>query len=107
MAGHWDADGTQMAEAIRRAVTRHGGKTPRVREFPWWLVTALSPFVTTFRELREMRYLWREPVRMSNARLLAVLGQEPRTPLDEAVEATLAGLGCLRGFTAARAPAAA
>lgn len=105
MAGHWDADGTQMAEAIRRAVTRHGGKTPRVRKFPWWLVTALSPFVTTFRELREMRYLWREPVRMSNARLLAVLGQEPRTPLDEAVEATLAGLGCLRGFTAARAPA--
>jgi nucleoside-diphosphate-sugar epimerase len=42
-----------------------------------------------------MHYLWREPVRMSNARLTAVLGREPHTPLDEAVEATLVGLGCL------------
>lgn len=42
-----------------------------------------------------MRYLWREPVRMSNARLIQVLGTEPHTPLDAAVEATLAGLGCL------------
>jgi nucleoside-diphosphate-sugar epimerase len=51
---------------------------------------------TTLRELLEMRYLWRQPVRMSNARLLAVLEREPHTPLEEAVEATLAGLGCLR-----------
>jgi nucleoside-diphosphate-sugar epimerase len=44
--------------------------------------------------MREMRYLWREPVRMDNARLITALGQEPHTPLDEAVEATLIGLGC-------------
>ena len=105
MAGHWDADGTQMAEAIRRAVARHDGKTVRVRKFPWWLVNALSPFVTTFRELREMRYLWREPVRMSNERLRAALGEEPHTPLDQAVEATLVGLGCLPNASAARAAA--
>jgi nucleoside-diphosphate-sugar epimerase len=49
------------------------------------------------RSWREMRYLWREHVRMDNARLIAALGQEPHTPLDEAVEATLVGLGC---FTA-------
>jgi nucleoside-diphosphate-sugar epimerase len=42
-----------------------------------------------------MRYLWREPVQMDNARLTAVLGREPHTPVDEAVEATLVGLGCL------------
>jgi nucleoside-diphosphate-sugar epimerase len=48
------------------------------------------------RELLEMRYLWRQPLRLSNARLAAVLGREPHTPLDEAVEATLVGLGCLR-----------
>jgi hypothetical protein len=52
--------------------------------------------VTTLREMLEMRYLWRQPVRMSNARLLAVLEREPHTPLDAAVEATLVGLGCLR-----------
>jgi nucleoside-diphosphate-sugar epimerase len=95
MAGHWDPDGTQMAEAIRRVVVRRGGAQPALRAFPWWLVTLASPFVTTFRELREMRYLWNEPVRMSNARLSAVLGAEPHTPLDVAIEATLEGMGCL------------
>jgi nucleoside-diphosphate-sugar epimerase len=43
----------------------------------------------------EMRYLWREPLRMDNSRLVAFLGQEPHTALDEAVRITLQGLGCL------------
>jgi nucleoside-diphosphate-sugar epimerase len=97
MAGHWDADGTQMAGAIQRVVARLSGRKPRAAAFPWWLLTLASPFVATFRELREMRYLWREPVRMDNARLTATLGREPHTPLEEALEATLVGLGC---FTA-------
>lgn len=95
MAGHWDADGTQMAAAIGRAVVAQGGAAPRVRAFPWWLVTLASPWVATLRELREMRYLWKQPVRMANDALCAVLGEEPHTPLDAAVEATLQGLGCL------------
>jgi nucleoside-diphosphate-sugar epimerase len=95
MAGHWDADGSQMAGSIQRVVARRTGTVPRKSAFPWWLITVASPFVTTFREMREMRYLWREPLRMDNARLTAVLGREPHTALDEAVEATLLGLGCL------------
>jgi nucleoside-diphosphate-sugar epimerase len=74
---------------------RRGGAKPKLRAFPWWVVTLASPFVATFRELREMRYLWSEPIRMSNTRLTSVLGAEPHTPLDEAVEATLEGMGCL------------
>lgn len=92
--GHWDQDGTRMAQAIRRVVGTPGIK---VRSFPWWVVTAASPFVPLFRELKEMRHLWQQPVRMGNARLLDVLGHEPHTPLDEAVRATLAGMGCLDG----------
>ena len=42
-----------------------------------------------------MRYLWQVPVRMDNVKLQALLGQEPLTPLDLAVAATLQGLGCL------------
>ncbi|WP_420998437.1 NAD-dependent epimerase/dehydratase family protein [Cupriavidus sp. 30B13] len=94
-AGHWDADGTRMNDAIRRVMLRRTGAAPRVAAFPWWLVTLASPFVATLRELREMRYLWETPVHMDNARLLAVLGHEPHTPLDAAVEATLAGMGNL------------
>ena len=95
MAGHWDANGTQMSEAIQRVVLRRTGTEPRITAFPWWLLTLASPFVTTFREMREMRYLWRTPVRMDNARLIAALGYEPHTPLDQAVEATLVGMGSI------------
>ena len=95
LGGHWDADGMQMAQAVRRVAQRHGMR-PTVRRFPWWLVWVAAPFVTTMREMLEMRYLWREPLRMDNARLTAALGREPVTPLDTAVEEALAGLGCLR-----------
>jgi nucleoside-diphosphate-sugar epimerase len=91
MDGQWDADGTQMVAAIRAAV----GRPVRVKAFPWWLLTAASPFVPLFRELLEMRYLWRTPIRMSNRRLVEALGAEPHTPLEAAVKATLTGLGCL------------
>ncbi|HEM7902420.1 NAD-dependent epimerase/dehydratase family protein [Burkholderia orbicola] len=94
LGGHWDEDGMQMALAVQRVAQRHGMR-PALRDFPWWLVYVAAPFVTTLRELLEMRYLWREPIRMDNARVTAVLGREPVTPLDTAVEATLAGLGGL------------
>jgi nucleoside-diphosphate-sugar epimerase len=97
MDGHWDADGTQMAAAIARVLQRHGMAPPKTGRFPWWLLTLATPFWPLARELREMRPLWRHPLRMRNARLLHTLGDEPHTPLDEAVEATLVGLGCLTG----------
>jgi nucleoside-diphosphate-sugar epimerase len=59
------------------------------------LIRLLSPFVPLFRELAEMRYLWNTSVRMDNRRLVSVLGDEPHTPFDAAVRATLLGLGCL------------
>ena len=92
MAGHWDADGTEMIGAIRRSV---GNGEIKVTAMPWRLMRLLSPVVPLFRELQEMRYLWRTPVRMGGERLASVLGAEPHTPLDAAVRSTLIGLGCL------------
>lgn len=91
MDGFWDADGSQMAAAINRVV----GGNNRVRAFAWWMVPLAAPFVTFLRELKEMRYLWRKPLRMTNGRLVAELGSEPHTPIDEAVRATLVAFGCL------------
>jgi len=93
MEGHWDDDGRQMIEAIKRVV---GRSDLPVRRLPWRLMALAAPFVPLFRELREVKYLWEQPVRMTNARLLSAIGEEPRTLLDEAVRATLMGLGCLR-----------
>jgi nucleoside-diphosphate-sugar epimerase len=92
MEGHWDADGTQITDAIRRA---SGNPNIKVRPMPWRLMRLLSAFVPLFRELEEMRYLWTTPARMGNERLKAVLGVEPHTPLNVAVRNTLVGLDCL------------
>jgi nucleoside-diphosphate-sugar epimerase len=89
--GHWDADGTAMPDAIRRVIA----PTPRIGPFPWWLVAAAAPFLPTLGGLWEMRHVWRVPIRLDNRRLIALLGEEPHTPLDRAVRATLAGLGAL------------
>ncbi|KQV64475.1 SDR family NAD(P)-dependent oxidoreductase [Rhizobium sp. Root1220] len=91
MEGFWDADGTQMVSAIGRVV----GQSAKIRAFPWWIVPLVAPFATLMHELKEMRYLWREPLRMTNERLIAELGSEPHTPIDDAVRASLVSLGCL------------
>ncbi len=91
MDGFWDVDGYQMVAAIERVA----GHTVKARAFPWWVVPLAAPFVTFMRELREMRYLWQQPLRMSNERLVSELGSEPNTPIDEAVRAALVSLGCL------------
>jgi nucleoside-diphosphate-sugar epimerase len=100
MDGVWDHDGRQLIGAIEKAV----GHKVKTRGFPWFAVPFLAPFVTFFRELWEMRYLWKEPIRMDNAKLVGELGEEPHTPLDKAVHDTLAAFGCLDGNAAAKNP---
>ena len=89
--GHW-VDGTTMLRAMQKATAN-----PKLTlgSFPWWLVTLASPFVTIFREVSEMRYLWEQPMQLDNRKLAAFLGQEPHTNLDAAVGDTLGGMGCV------------
>ncbi|MBL9058592.1 MAG: epimerase, partial [Mangrovicoccus sp.] len=101
MVGQWDATGTGMAEAIRIAL---GRPDLPLRRFPWRLVRLAAPVLPLFRELAEMRYLWQQPLRLTNVKLEAAIGPEPRTPLLEAVRDTLAGLGCLSAGAAGAAP---
>ena len=100
MAGHWDDNGMRMVEAVQRAVAQ----PVSVRAFPWWLLAVIWPFVRLLRELHEMRYLWMRPVRLSNARVLELLGNEPHTPLDQAMVASLIGAGCLQGQSISTRP---
>lgn len=93
--GFWDADGQQLIKAICRVT----GSRPKMKSFPWWIVPLAAPFVPFFKELREMRYLWQQPIRLDNARLKAFLGAEPCTPIDAAIRATLMDLGCLDAAT--------
>ena len=81
--GHF-LEGRGMAEAVQRML---GGAIP-IRPFRWLPVYLGAPFVTFLREVIEMRYLWRIPLRLDNRRLVALLGREPHTALDEAVLAS-------------------
>jgi len=90
--GHFLWRGVEMAQAVARVA---GDPAMPVRTAPWWLFYVASPFVTFMREVLEMRYLWRETLQLDNAKLRRLIGEEPHTPLDEAVRQTLAALGCL------------
>jgi len=89
--GHWVERGIDFADAIRCVA---GNPKAPIRPLPLWFHAA-TPFVGFLREAREMRYLWQVPVRLDNGKLLALLGNEPHTPLEAALAATLSGLGCL------------
>ena len=89
--GHWFERGVEIAEATRRAA---GVPNARIWSFPWFAVYLLAPFVETFREMLEMRYLWNVALQLDNSKLIRFLGQEPHTPLDEALRTTLHELGC-------------
>lgn len=101
--GHKLERGIEMAEAVRRVIGRPDMK---IGAFPWYAVGLARPFVPLFRELWEMRYLWQREVTLDNAKLVAFLGEEPHTPLDEAVRYTLAELGCLAASEPAHAGSA-
>ena len=90
--GHYLERNAAFGEAIRRVT---GDSKLPVRAFPWIVVRAAAPFNETFRELLEMRYLWKRPIGLSNAKLVKFLGEEPATTLDAALAASLADMGCL------------
>lgn len=89
--GHWADGDASLLDAVRTA--QNDPSIPG-RPFPWAVITALSPAVEMLRELREMRYLWRQPIGLDNAHLRALIGPEPHTPFATAVGAALEDLGC-------------
>ena len=88
-SGVWDADGTQMARAIAEGVGRPDTK---IKALPWKLIGLAGLLQQTPRELYRMRYLWQTPVRLDNSKLVAFLGDEPHTPLEDALRTTLKAL---------------
>jgi nucleoside-diphosphate-sugar epimerase len=84
--GHWVEPGLAMATA---AAVAAGRPDLPVKTMAWWPLVLLSPFNTFMREVLEMRYLWERPLRLDNRKLVAFLGHEPHTPLDQAVRAAI------------------
>ena len=91
-AGFWDQDGDDFASWVAAAA---GAPEAKIKRMPWALLPLAAPFNPTLRELIEMHTYWRHPLRLDNRELVELLGEEPHTPLGEAMPATLRALGCI------------
>ncbi|BAM89157.1 conserved hypothetical protein [Bradyrhizobium oligotrophicum S58] len=85
-AGHYDATGHDMTDAVRRVM---GRPDLPVKPFPWIILWLAAPFVGFMREAIEMRWLWKQSLALDKGRLVGLLGEEPHTPLEDAVRAAL------------------
>jgi len=83
--------GNELVEALSEAA----GRRLTVSRLPWIAIKAIAPFNETMREMLEMRYLWDRPVLLDNSKLVARLGEEPRTPIVTAIRTALAGMDAL------------
>lgn len=90
-AGHWDANGKSLTEAIKQVLPKR-----RIPTFhmPWMVVRILSKWIPLCFEMLEVKYLWDKPYQLVNHRLVEFLGHEPGTDLNEAVAESLRGLKC-------------
>lgn len=90
--GHYFKRGADFADAIKSAASVNNAPT---KQLPWLALKLGAPFLSLFREILEMRYLWQQDLMLENSKLIDFLGAEPHTPLAVALRDTLKGLKCL------------
>jgi nucleoside-diphosphate-sugar epimerase len=90
-AGH-AVTGREFVGAISRACRRDF----KIDFVPWRLLKMMGVVVPVFRELTDISYLWSTPHAIDGARLAEIIGDIPRTPLGQAIVASLAALGLKR-----------
>jgi nucleoside-diphosphate-sugar epimerase len=97
-AGH-SVTGQQWVDVLSPMAQRHGwthqGAALRFSAMPWPFIRLGALLVPTWAALAEMRYLWHTPHALANDKLLALLGAEPRTPLNLAARSALVDLGLM------------
>lgn len=67
----------------------------RVQGLPWPLIRAVGLVAPTWASLVQTRYVWNTPHTLDNARLEALVGNEPHTPLPRAAQQALSDLGLI------------
>ena len=103
-AGH-QLTGQQWLDALTPVAIEQGwvkpGSQPKFSRLPWPIIRLGALVNPTWRALLEMRYLWETPHALDNAKLAALIGPEPHTPLPQALRLALEDLGLLDCVTPA------
>lgn len=98
-AGH-NLTGQQWMDAITPLAHAQGwvkpGQDLAWAQLPWGLMRMFRGLVPTWNSFLEMRYLWETPQALDNRKLMALIGDEPHTPMADAVKAALTDLGMLQ-----------
>ncbi|WP_417597879.1 NAD-dependent epimerase/dehydratase family protein [Pararhodobacter oceanensis] len=81
---------TFSTEDLAREITRQAGKPLKIARMPWWLFTLAAPVWEMARELREMRYLYNTPHRLSGGRLSQILPDFTPTSFEQVIAEILA-----------------
>ncbi|MDP2575137.1 NAD-dependent epimerase/dehydratase family protein [Vibrio penaeicida] len=73
-------------EDIENSLLRIRGLPVSTRSFPWWSLAIIGLFSTKMKAVREMRYLWRHPLKLNDTKLqLALNNQVKYRSLDEVI----------------------
>ena len=94
----------QWLDAIAPVARAQGWIQPQAEvkfgRLPWPVITVGSLFVPSWAALLEMRYLWEKVHALANDKLVALIGPEPHTGLQSAVQQAFADLHLLPAPTA-------
>jgi nucleoside-diphosphate-sugar epimerase len=89
-AGH-SLTGKTLLDTVEAAMKPH--RDYRRKQLPWGLIGAVGRIYRPWAALHEMAYLWPRPHRLDGQALRDVIGNEPHTPLDQAIGDALQRLG--------------
>ncbi len=97
-AGH-RITGQRWLDVLTPLARAHGWIKPdgllRFASLPWPFIRVGALVSPTWHALLEMRYVWQQPHALANDKLCALIGEEPHTPLAQAIRLALTDLELL------------
>lgn len=74
-------------EDIENSLLRMRGLPVSTRSFPWWSLDIIGLFSPKMRAVKEMRYLWQHPLKLTDEKLQLMLNKDVQcSSLDEVIE---------------------
>lgn len=74
----WHDSGLALNRADWQKAFAANGRTLKVSNFSWWILTIIAPVVPLVKEVLKMKYLWQQPVVLDGGKMKRALGEQYR-----------------------------